>query len=79
MDNLPKWPGASEIYSRAYRILEKMAQTHVTAAIVSKRGKVLKPGKVSDEMRNFIEALNGGDEEQVKGYVLKHFRWLKVA
>lgn len=69
MSNLPKWPGASEVYSKAYRILEATARAgHVTQTKV--RGKVT--CHVSEDMDRLIKALGRGDEEEIKGLVLEH-------
>lgn len=64
--NLPSWPGASKVYSRAYATLEEMGRTgHAKPAIV-RHGKVVQQGRVSDEMNTLIEALDSGNEEQIK-------------
>jgi hypothetical protein len=62
--NLPNWPGACEVYSRAYKVLENMAG----------RGHVMVLGMrshVSDDMSKLIFALNRGDEEVIKGLLLQ--------
>ena len=65
--NLPAWQGAEGAYRRAYRILEGMAANgHV------QRGH--KTCYVSQEMRDFITALDEGDEEQVK---FNNLNWLR--
>ena len=57
--SLPNWNGAGGAYRRAYRILAGMARNgHVT------RGH--RQCFVSQDMRDFITALDSGDEEQVK-------------
>lgn len=62
--NLPNWPGASEVYSRAYKVLENMAgRGHVT--VLGRRSHV------SDDMNKLIFALNRGDEEVIKGLLLQ--------
>jgi hypothetical protein len=62
--NLPNWPGASEVYSRAYKVLENMAgRGHVT--VLGMRSHV------SDDMSKLIFALNRGDEEIIKGLLLQ--------
>lgn len=48
--NLPNWRGASAVYSKAYRILERMAQ--------------------GGDKDTLIDALNKGNEEQIKGLLL---------
>jgi hypothetical protein len=63
--NLPNWPGASEVYSRAYKVLENMAgRGHVT--ILGKNTRL-----VSESMRLLIAALKDGDEEVIKGLLLQ--------
>lgn len=89
MSNLPNWPHASKVYSRAYHILENMARAgHVKPAIYSKKEflhryasssntpKLLKQGQVSQEMIDFIEALNQGNEELIKWHILNNIRFL---
>lgn len=60
--SLPNWNGADAVYSRAYCALELM-------------GKCLKPvkGRVTptQDMTDLIEALNKGDEERIKGLLLR--------
>ena len=77
---LPTWTGSSAAYSKAYRILEKMGRNgHVTPYTYRPVGRDLK-GRVimgmqmhvSQEMRDFIDALNKGDEETIKGLNLKY-------
>lgn len=76
--NLPSFSKASEVYSKAYRVLERMARRgHVTMGRYCAVGRNLK-GKaimdqqrhVSDEMRDLIDALDAGDEEKIKGLLL---------
>jgi hypothetical protein len=43
----------------------------VTTPAVTRRGRVVAPGAVSDEMRALIDALNKGDEETIKGLLLQ--------
>jgi hypothetical protein len=61
--NLPQWAGASVCYSRAYAMLAHMSKTHVSIV----RGQC----RVSEDMRRIIDALNKGDEEQIKGLLLE--------
>ncbi len=75
--SLPKWNGASAAYTKAYRILEKLASKGgATPAIgyYSKRGKWIQDqaGWVSPEMKVAIDSLNKGDEEAIKAFNLKH-------
>ena len=67
--NLPSWPGASVCYSRAYRLLERMAKAgHVTRQHYGyRRGYGC---SVSQEMRDIIDALNIGGEEAIKAALL---------
>lgn len=65
--NLPNWRGASGAYGRAYRILEGMAR----------RGHVKKSHGccfVSQDMQDFIDALNKGNEEEIK---FNNLNWAK--
>jgi len=63
MSNLPNWTAAREVYSKAYRVLEAMAENgHVTRS-----WNTCYP---SQDMRDLIDALNKGDEEQIKGILL---------
>jgi hypothetical protein len=74
--NLPEWPGASEVYSRAYRILEEIQQNHMKGNTdLSDKGwrKYLKKtGWPTEEVRGMIAALNAGDEEYLKGAILQY-------
>ncbi len=74
--SLPKWNGASAAYTKAYRILEKLASRgHATPASgYYKRGKFIIdcPGTTTNEMDDAIKALNKGDEEEIKAFNLKH-------
>jgi len=75
MSNLPKWPGASVVYSRVYKILEWMgANGHVTRQwnYRSRRHECT----VSDEMSELVEACNRGDESTMKRFALDYNeRW----
>lgn len=74
--NLPAWKGASECYSKAYRILEKMAQHgHVKKYWKSfhfKNGDQYQCYPSAD-MTNLIDALNKGDKETIKGLLLQDY------
>lgn len=62
--NLPNWGGAEAVYSTAYAVLERMARNgHVTRTRY--RGRTT--CSVSEDMRTLIDALDAGDEEQIKG------------
>lgn len=77
MSNLPKWAGASEVYSIAYQILGAMALSgHVTKPVYGRKGKVLKQGHSSEEMRDLITALGAGNEEKIK-YLIALPRYAK--
>lgn len=63
MTNLPNWKSADAVYSKAYRLLERMALAgHVT--------KQRKQVSVSEDMRDLVDALNIGDEERIKGLIM---------
>jgi len=75
MSNLPNWPSASAVYSKAYRVLERMAERgHATpgSTYKTRTGKTVTvtQGHVSDDMARLIDALNAGDEETIKGLLL---------
>ncbi|HEC72592.1 MAG: hypothetical protein ACTSW7_00630 [Candidatus Thorarchaeota archaeon] len=77
MNNLPDWSRANEVYSRAYRVLENMARAgHVSQIKPYFKNRKQKIYHVSDEMRNFIEALNEGDEEKIKWHILENIKHL---
>jgi hypothetical protein len=67
IDNLPTWPGAAAAYSLAYKITGNMARSrrHVTV----RYNWLGKPcgSSPSDELKDYIDALNKGDEERIKG------------
>lgn len=72
--NLPEWPGASAVYSKAYRVLENMARHgHAKPASGYWHGKHWIQncaGSVSTEMSRMIDALGEGNEETIKGLLL---------
>jgi len=75
-NGLPAWPGASGAYTRAYRILEGMARAgHVQPITKGHKSRRAYRSDVSDDMRDFIDALNKGDEERIKGYNLQYARF----
>jgi len=69
LNNLPSWPGASEVYSRAYDVLEQMGADDWKAHRSSRLTRKL-PFSPSMEMRDLTEALGEGDEERIKGLML---------
>ena len=72
---LPTWPGADQVYSRLYRLLEKMGADNWKAEVAraKKARRKPKPGAMSTpEMDEIIEALNKGDEEKLKGLMHKY-------
>ena len=68
-ENLPKWLGASKVYSVAYRFLDQSAKNS-NVKIVKKIRTTPSP-----EMIELIDALNKGDEEILKGLLLKWRSW----
>lgn len=60
--NLPSWPGAKAVYSRAYRLLTLMSKTHVSVV----RGQLVP----SETMNELIDALNRGDEASIKRLIM---------
>ncbi len=66
--SLPNWPGAAVCYTRAYDLLERMAQAgHVTRQKTRRYGPIC---TVSDDMARLIKALDNGDENVIKGMLL---------
>jgi len=78
-----RWPGEFKCYVQARRILHNMAMAgHASAATgyysCRYNGKWIQNGKwvqtsagtCSSDMERLIEALNQGDEEQIKGLLL---------
>ena len=65
---LPKWPGAEVCYMRAKAMLEHMAVAGHVKRIKTGRRWVC---EVSQDMRLIIDAMNAGDEEQLKGLLLE--------
>lgn len=63
--NLPAWPGAAAAYSRAYRNLAGLCASEATTRKV---GRYVP----SQDVRDYIEALESGDEERVKYFNLLH-------
>lgn len=77
--NLPLWPGASEAYSKAYKIMEAMARSGHVSRLNGIRSKTKGPIQVfvSDELRAYQDALNKGDEERVKGFNFQYMHFLQ--
>lgn len=67
MSNLPNWPAAAQVYSKAYRVLETMAASGHVQRRWNFRGWVCSP---SQDMIDLIDALKEGNEEQIKGMLL---------
>jgi hypothetical protein len=79
--NLPKWPGASQCYSRANRLLQYMADH----CVPERDGIPIRPFRrplswivCTPDMQSLIDALNAGDEETIKGLLLHHDAVSKV-
>lgn len=71
--NLPAWSGASDVYSRAYRALELMGAAEWRAEINRCRKTGRKPRGIvpSEDMTDLIDALSKGEEERIKGLMLR--------
>ena len=72
---LPKWKGADQVYSRLYALLDKMGADAWKAEVARAKKARRKPNPnsvVSDDMKATTDALNKGDEEQLKGLVHKY-------
>ncbi len=66
---VPSWPGAEACYSKAYRVLERMAANGgVRVSYCYPRGLTCYP---SMDMNRLIDALTIGDEEVIKGLLLE--------
>jgi len=72
----PSWPGADKIYSRLYKVLEMMghAEWKSQVAQAKKQRRKLKRFSPSGGMQDIIDALNKGDEEELKALNLEHLR-----
>jgi len=70
---LPKWPGAEYAYKTAYKILDAMGKAGYEAHTAMQK-KLPKSKQTryspSEDMRDFIDALDKGNEEKIKGYNL---------
>ena len=89
--NLPNWPGASHCYSRARRLLQYMADRcapeqhgtpmpHSASRANGRRsiGRTTSWIVCTPDMQSLIDALNAGDEETIKGLLLRHDAVSKV-
>ena len=79
--SLPSWPGADAAYSKAYRIMEQMAKRGHVIECVPARKRIKGRSTplrvtVSDELQAYIDALNKGDEERIKGFNLQFMHYL---
>lgn len=74
--NLPTWPGASAAYSRAYRNLEawNAREAEGQRAVHRRAGRASSTFRYSppDEIRDYVKALDQGDEETVKWWNLHY-------
>lgn len=72
--SLPDWPGAEVAYERAYRILEAIAEKYAKSNTKKQSWKSFnnKKGWPFPEVNCFIDALNQGDEEAIKGTILQY-------
>lgn len=71
----PDWPGSDVVYSRLYRLLEKMGADNWKSAVeqAKKRRRKVKPPAPTEDMKTIIKALDKGDEEELKG-LMHQFR-----
>jgi hypothetical protein len=70
----PSWPGADKVYSKLYKVLEKMGADIWAKAVADakkKRTKPKHPGPTED-MAEIMVALGKGDEETLKALALKY-------
>ncbi len=64
----PTWLGASQAYSKAYKMLHNMAMKgHVSKPQYTRSG--LYRCSISEQMDGFIKALHKGEEEEVKHWL----------
>jgi hypothetical protein len=70
MSGLPKWAGADAVYSRAYRVLEKMARAGHVCRTPKRRGQSARCTP-SEDMNDLITALASGNEERIKGLLMQ--------
>jgi len=72
----PSWPGADKIYSRLYKVLEMMghAEWKSQVAQAKKRRRKLNRFTPTGDMQDIIDALDNGDEEELKALNLEHLR-----
>lgn len=73
--SLPAWPGAEVCYERAYRLLAWMGRNgHVQLVPIPSRGARGRrvQSVPSAEMRAVVEALARGNEEEIKGILLRY-------
>lgn len=72
--SLPKWPGADSVYSKLYKVLERMGAENWKRAVAQakKRGVKVKPPAPTEEQDFIIRALAKGDEETLKALALRY-------
>ena len=68
MSDLPNWPGASVVYSRAHKINAAKCAAAYAAATTGPKHKRRKY-YVPEDVENIIPHLNAGNEEALKAYV----------
>jgi hypothetical protein len=73
--SLPKWPGADSVYSKLYKVLERMGAENWKRAVAQakKRGVKVKPPAPTEEQDFIIRALAKG-EETLKALALLRYR-----
>lgn len=71
---LPSWPGAAAAYKRADKLLARLCEREADAQGKAhcKRGRSISTFRYnpSDDVRAWIDALDKGDEEQIKAFNL---------
>lgn len=80
--NIPGWRGADRVYSRAYVWCQRLADAHFTAWCQTSAGRRWKRLRgtspydcgfiVREDVQRMIEALNKGDEETIKAFLLHY-------
>lgn len=70
----PRWPGADAVYSYLYRVLERMGKENWQAEVAraKKKRSRPKPPRPTDDMEEIMKALDGGDEETLKGIQMRY-------
>jgi len=71
---VPDWSGADAVYSNLYKVLEELGAANWEAEVARAKKRRVKPKspRPTEEMETIMEALNSGDEEQLKALHLEY-------